>query len=146
MYMIGMLILCLAVATVVRTGESDVSTRFFGAWSLTSYELRLASGTVSKPFGDHPIGRIIYMKNGQMSAQLMPPALALFASADPLQATADEADHAWRNYIGYWGTFTVDSRAGIVIHHIEGGGWFPNWIGQKQIRSFRFSGDELIHH
>ncbi|MFL6443658.1 MAG: lipocalin-like domain-containing protein [Candidatus Sulfotelmatobacter sp.] len=48
--------------------------------------------------------------------------------------------------MGYWGTFTVDSRAGIVIHHIEGGGWFPNWIGQKQIRSFRFSGDELIHH
>jgi hypothetical protein len=78
-----------------------------------------------------------------MSAQLMRPASALFANADPLKATRDETDRAWRNYIGYWGTFSVDARAGTVVHRIEGG-WFPNWIGQKQIRSFRFQGESLV--
>jgi hypothetical protein len=134
---------CMVIATIGRSAESDRSGRFIGSWELVSYELRLASGTVLKPFGDHPIGRILYHKNGQMSAQLMRPAPAPFASTDPLQARPDEADRAWRDYIGYWGTFTVDPKAWVVVHHIEGG-WFPNWIGQKQIRSFRFSGDQLI--
>jgi len=123
--------------------ESDYLARFIGAWSLTSYELRLVAGTVSKPFGDHPIGRILYLKNGQMSAQLMSPEPVLFENADALEVSVEEADRAWRNYAGYWGTFTVDPEAEVVIHHIEGA-WFPNWIGQKQIRSFRFSGDQLI--
>jgi hypothetical protein len=78
-----------------------------------------------------------------MSAQFMRPAPAPFASTDPLEARPEEADRAWRGYIGYWGTFTVDPKARVVVHQIEGG-WFPNWIGQKQIRSFRFSGDRLI--
>jgi hypothetical protein len=125
------------------SAESDEGARFIGAWSLTSYELRLASGIVSKPFGDRPIGRILYLKSGQMSAQLMRPAPALFASADPDEAEAEEADQAWRNYVGYWGTFTVDAKAGVVTHHVEGS-WFPNWIGTKQLRSFRFEGVQLI--
>lgn len=90
-----------------------------------------------KPFGEAPIGRILYQGNGQMSAQLMPPGPASFDSSDPLKATTNEAMTAWRNYIGYWGTYTVDTKAGAVTHHIECS-WFPNWIGQKQVRSFRF--------
>ncbi len=76
-----------------------------------------------------------------MSAQLMRTRPNAFASADPLDANPEEADRAWRGYIGYWGT--VDVTAGVVVHLIEGG-WFPNWIGQKQVRSFRFAGDQLI--
>lgn len=136
------MVFCMVIATIGRSAESDSSSRFIGSWELVSYELRLASGTMLKPFGDHPIGRILYQKNGQMSAQLMRPAPTPFASTDPLQARPDEADRAWRDYIGYWGTFTVDPKARVVVHHIEGC-WFPNWIGQKQIRSFRFSGDQL---
>jgi hypothetical protein len=78
-----------------------------------------------------------------MSAQLMRSAPAAFENARPLEASAEEANAAWRNYYGYWGTFTIDPKARIIVHHIEGS-WFPNWIGQKQIRSFRFSGNKLI--
>ncbi len=73
----------------------------------------------------------------------MNPVPPLFASTDPLKATPEESDRAWRNYIGYWGKFSVDAKAGVVTHHIEGG-WFPNWIGQKQVRSFRFVRGQLI--
>jgi hypothetical protein len=62
--------------------------------------------------------------------------------ADPDEATAEEAVRTWRNYAGYWGTFAVDAEAGVVIHAVEGA-WFPNWIGQKQVRQYRFSGDTL---
>ncbi len=78
-----------------------------------------------------------------MSAQLMDANTAAFGNVDPLKASKEEADRAWRNYIGYWGTFSVDMKKAIVIHHIEGC-WFPSWIGTNQIRSFHFKGNDLI--
>ena len=139
------LFLCfwLAFVHIGEAAADAVRARFIGTWSLTSYELRLASGVVEKPFGDHPVGRILYQKNGAMSAQLMRPAPSPFANPDPLQARPEESTLAWRNYIGYWGTFRVDAKARLVVHDIEGG-WFPNWVGQKQVRSFRFDRDRLI--
>lgn len=140
---ISLAALCLSIAMIANSRESDGAAQFAGAWKLISYDLRFPSGTVSKPFGEQPSGRILYQTNGQMSAQLMKPELGSFASADPLKATKDEAEGAWRNYIGYWGTYRVDAKAKVVVHRIEGG-WLPNWVGQEQIRSFRFSGNQLI--
>jgi hypothetical protein len=123
-------------------GKPEDSAPFLGAWTLLSYELMLASGVVEKPLGDHPLGRILYLDNGQMSAQVAASGLDPLANADPREATPEEAGHAWRNYVGYWGTFTVDAEAGVVIHAVDGA-WFPNWIGQNQVRQFRFSGNTL---
>lgn len=115
---------------------------FVGSWRLLSYELRLPSGVVAKPLGDCPLGRILYLENGQMSAQVVGSMLNHLANAEPEQATPEEADRAWRNYLGYWGTYTVDAAAGVVVHTVEGA-WFPNWVGRKQIRRYRFNGDQL---
>ena len=138
--------LALALLTpgqVKQTQTPQDRNLIVGAWSLSSYELRLKpSGTITTPFGPHPVGRILYEANGQMSAQLMRPETSTFASGDPLHATDEEAALAWKNYIGYWGTYTIDARAGIITHHIEGG-WFTNWIGQNQTRAYQLSGDNL---
>jgi len=122
--------------------HSSDSAPFVGSWTLLSYELRLPSGVIEKPLGDRPLGRILYLENGQMSAQVMASGIEPFADADSREATPEEAVHTWRNYVGYWGTFTVDAAAGVVIHAVEGA-WFPNWIGQKQTRQYHFSGDTL---
>lgn len=131
------------MAAIAHGTDSSPTAQFIGSWELISYQLSLPSGAVLEPFSDHPVGRILYQKNGEMSAQLMRPASSPFTSPDPLQATPEESDRAWRNYIGYWGKFRVDSEARTVVHYIEGG-WFPNWIGQEQIRSFRFDRDRLV--
>jgi len=122
-------------------GKPEDSAPFIGAWTLISYELLLASGVVEKPMGDHPLGRILYLDNGQMSAQVAS-GLDPLANADPREATPEEADRAWRSYVGYWGTFTVDAEAGVVIHAVDVA-WFPNWIGQRQVRQYSFSGNTL---
>jgi hypothetical protein len=116
--------------------------RFIGAWTLLSYELRRPSGMVEKPMGDHPLGRILYLPNGQMSAHVMAAGLEPFVSRDSDDATPEEAAHAWRNYVGYWGTYAVDAAAGVVTHNVEGA-WFPNWTGGKQFRHYRFTGNQL---
>lgn len=122
--------------------KTEASTPFIGAWTLVSYELLRASGVVEKPMGDHPIGRILYLDNGQMSAQVAASGLGAMVNADPEEATSEEAGRAWHNYVGYWGTFTVDAEAGVVVHAVEGA-WFPNWAGQEQVRHYHFSGDTL---
>jgi hypothetical protein len=133
----------LAPGHVKQTQTTRDRRLIVGAWSLSSYELRLKpSETITRPFGPHPVGRILYEANGQMSAQLMRPGMTAFASDDPLRATDEEAASAWRNYIGYWGTYTIDARAGIITHHIEGA-WSTNWVGENQTRAFQLSGDIL---
>jgi hypothetical protein len=133
----------LALGQVKQTQTAQDRNLIVGAWSLSSYELRLKpSGTISTPFGPHPVGRILYEANGQMSAQLMRPETTAFASDDPLRATDEEAALAWRNDISYWGTYSIDARAGIITHHIEGA-WLTNWVGQNQTRAFQLSGDSL---
>jgi len=96
----------------------------------------------AKRGSDGNVGRILYLDNGQMSAQVAASGLDPLANADPSEATPEEAAHAWRNYVGYWGTFTVDADAGVVIHAVEGA-WFPHWIGHNQVRQYRFSGNTL---
>ena len=133
----------LAPGQVKQTQTTQDRDLLVGSWSLSSYELILKpSGTITTPFGPHPVGRILYEANGQMSAQLMRSEMLAFASDDPLRATDEEAALAWRNYIGYWGTYTVDANAGIITHHIEGA-WLTNWAGQSQKRMFHLSGDSL---
>lgn len=122
--------------------NTEDSAPFIGSWTLLSYDLRLPSGVVERPMGDHPRGRILYLVNGQMSAQLMGSGIEPMANADSDKATADEAARAWRNYVGYWGTYTVDAAAGVVTHNVEGA-WFPNWVGLEQVRHYAFSGNQL---
>src|SRR4051794_35111188 len=102
-------LLCFAMLASAQGADAPATKRLLGSWKLISYELRLASGTVLKPFGEAPIGRILSQANGQMSAQLMTPAATSFESSDPLKARTNEAVTAWRNYIGYWGTYSVDT-------------------------------------
>ena len=84
-------------------GNPADATLFIGSWTLLSYELRLPSGAVEKPMGERPRGRILYLKNGQMSAQVTGAGLDSLVNEDPRDATPEESGRAWRNYVGYLG-------------------------------------------
>jgi hypothetical protein len=118
--------------------------RFLGSWDLVSYEHALHSGEVWRPFGESPAGVILYQADGRMSVHVSTSRQARFASEDFLQARIEEAVEAWRTYFGYWGSFEVDAKKGVVVHRVEGSS-FANWIGTEQVRHFRFDGaDRLI--
>lgn len=116
---------------------------FLGSWGLVSFELFLPSGEVLKPYGDSPIGSILYQSGGRMSAQLCSDNPKRFVSDDDSQATVDELAEAWRAYFGYWGTYEIDAGKGVIMHRVEGCS-FPNWIGTKQARHFRFDGPNRL--
>lgn len=116
---------------------------FVGSWSLVSFEHFLPSGKVVKPYGDSPIGSILYQPNGHMSAQLCSSNPKRFSADDDSQANADEIVEAWQTYFGYWGTFGIRAEKGEIVHLVEGCS-FPNWIGTKQLRYFSFDGPNRL--
>jgi hypothetical protein len=81
-FMLAWLPLALLAPGPVKEAESTQDRNLIvGAWSLSSYELRLKpSGAITTPFGPHPVGQILYEGNGQMSAQLMRTGITAFAS------------------------------------------------------------------
>ena len=65
------------------TRDGGAAARFVGAWRLLSCETRDTTGRVEYPFGERPVGQLLYDGAGNMSAQLMKANRARFASRDP---------------------------------------------------------------
>ncbi len=124
---------------------------FIGVWKLVSYTWTdKASGKTEEPFGPHPVGRITYDAAGRMSAQLMRPDRKSVGGSSNLggvsairAASAEDLREMASGFVAYFGTFTVDEKAKIVTHHVEGA-LVPTWVGSRQRRSYEFSGDKLI--
>ena len=113
-----------------QTSGSSLMDPFLGAWELVDWRTTDASGTVRFPYGENAQGQVTYSADGRMSAHLMRP------PEDPADAPPQ--------YLGYWGTFSVDASSQTVTHHVIGSDQ-RNWIGSNQVRGFEFvTADRLI--
>ena len=120
------------------------SGKLVGTWKLVSVEERDADGRIvtSLDYGPEPIGMIMYDAGGHMSVHAMRRGRPRLASDDVHLATPEQAKAAFVGYGAYFGTYEVDERAGLVIHHVEGA-LLPNWEGSNQRRRFTLAGDKL---
>ena len=98
-----------------------------GAWELVDVTEHDADGEVRRPFGERPLGLILYTPDGYMSAQLM----AREAGAEGCEAC-----------FAYSGSFSVNEDAGTVTHHLVVS-LRPDWMGTDQLRVASVRGDEL---
>jgi hypothetical protein len=119
-----------------------VKDQFVGTWKLVATEYRDEAGNRIYPYGEGSSGRIIYDARGYLSVHVVRAGQPRFASDALFGSTPQEAKEAFDGYIGYFGSYTVDERAGTVTHHIEGSA-NPNWVGGDQVRFYQFSGNRL---
>jgi hypothetical protein len=117
-----------------------MSEKFIGTWKLVSFEMRSADG-VTYPFGNDPVGYLMYNDEGYMSAALMASKRRRFSSMDTMKATTEEIEAAADTYVAYCGKYAVSEDK--VTHLVEVS-FFPNWVGEKQERFYKFEGDKLI--
>ena len=137
-------LLLLAALIQAQSSSGKVRDRFIGVWKLLSCEQRANSGEVSYPYGEHPVGRIIYDRAGRMSATLMRPGRAASSSREALrQLGREDLLEVIRGFTAYYGTFDVDESSHTVIHHVEAA-LYPGWVGTDLKRSYEFSGNQLI--
>ncbi len=118
-----------------------VSTeRFTGTWRLLACEGQWSDGRVTHPYGDEPGGLLVYDGRGSFSGQIMARERPAFATGNLLKGSDAELRTAFEGYVAYYGSYSVDETEGLMIHQVEGS-FFPNWIGERQIRKFEFTGD-----
>ena len=116
--------------------NGEVARRFFGAWR---YIGSMADGKPRPDRGESPRGLIHYDPSGHMSVQVAPDRKRNKAGSEP---TPEEAKAALAGYIAYFGTYTVDERAGTVTHHRLGS--VQPGDPPEVVRGYEFAGDRLI--
>ena len=91
--------------------QGDIAKRFFGAWRYVGTSI---DGKPRPGRGAEPKGIIYYDPSGAMAAQIAPDRRVPMAGPQP---TADEAKASLADYVAYFGTYTIDERAGTITHH-----------------------------
>jgi hypothetical protein len=99
-------------------------TTIVGTWRLVELSDWDSTGRLTQFYGALPRGLLIYTATGQVSVHL----------------AGGEGSNA--PYAGYFGTYTIDARRGVVTHRVEGGS-FGTEDGSSPDRPFRISGDTL---
>jgi len=124
---------------------NTAGSRLIGTWKLVKIEERDAQGNLVTPldYGDQPLGILIYDATGHMSAQAMRRGRPRLPSDDVHLASPAQAKAAFVGYNAYFGTYTVDEKAGVVVHHVQGA-MIPNWEGGDQRRRFTLTCDRLV--
>lgn len=117
--------------------------KFTGAWRLVSFEERQPNGEITHPYGEHPVGLLVYDASGMMSVQVMRRDRAALSSGDLRQVAAEEIKSAVEGFTAFFGPYAVDEENGAITHHAEGH-ILPNSVGKKLVRSFEFEGERLI--
>lgn len=84
-----------------------------GTWRLVSIE----GGANQTNRGPKPTGLIMYDAQGNMAVQIMPDRPRPKWTGTP---TSEQTLEAARGYTAYFGTYTIDEKAGTVTHHRQG--------------------------
>ena len=131
-------LLCRASAQPDRA--SSVPPELIGTWRLVSYVgEEVASGLRSDVMGAHPTGYINYGRDGRMMVIIV--GSDRKRPAGPL-ATPEEAAALMRSMLAYAGTYTVDTAARTVTHHVEVS-WDQARTGESLLRTYRLEGARL---
>jgi hypothetical protein len=134
------LVLVIAVVVAIPVNADDLFHSLQGTWRLVSAKSIAADGTTADLYGTPPLGQLVYDSTGHMSVHLLKPNLPKCGSIDRRKCPDSQARQAFDNYLGYWGTYTVEGQ--VVVNQIEGAS-VPDWVGTSQKRTIQISGKRL---
>lgn len=134
---------CIVGLMLASTVAGQSQPPLVGAWRLVSYEARSSNGKVQYPLGERVSGQLIYDGGGNMSVHLMRDGRPAFEAKDPARGTDAEVRTAFEGYVSYFGTYIVDTAKRTVTHHVQGA-LYPNWLGNDQLRYYKFEGARLV--
>ncbi|MGV9349960.1 lipocalin-like domain-containing protein [Streptomyces spiralis] len=121
---------------------AELHAALVGTWRLVSYEAKsVDDGALVRPFGERPLGLILYSADGYMSAQITRPDRPSFREERLEDGRPEELAEAARNYPAYAGPFHVRD-SDTVVHEVALS-LFPNWMGTAQMRVAKLDGKVL---
>ena len=108
-----------------------------GTWRLLHWEAEAVDGEVRRPFGDAPLGYLVYTADGRMITTISRADRAP-VGGDLLAGPEAGRLEAFASFIAYSGTFEV---AGDTVAHRVEMSLFPDWVGSVQRRTLELSTD-----
>lgn len=138
--LLGLAIMPLGPPAAQTPAPAADAQQILGTWKLVSYSGEdVATGTRTDVMGAHPSGYIEYGRDGRM--------LVIIVGTDRRKpagqvATPAEAQALLTSLLAYAGTYTIDTQAHTVTHHIEVS-WDETRTGESHVRSYRFADDRL---
>jgi hypothetical protein len=118
----------------------SIQQSMLGTWKLVSYvREELPSDVRSDVMGAHPSGYINYGSDGRMIVMIVGTDRKKPAGA---VATPDEAAALIKSMLAYAGTYTIDSVAKTITHHINIS-WDQSRTGTDVVRSYELEGNHL---
>lgn len=136
---------CFAQAGFAQTiiaQRNAAASQFVGMWRLVALNGERPSTGAANAATDRPTGAIIYDSTGHMAVQIQYKQNRPRFVQGPNAGTAEEKSASFDAYTAYWGTYTVDAKAGTVTHHIEGA-LNPNNVGKDNLRYYEIQGNRL---
>ncbi len=125
--------------------QPGVRGSLIGVWTLQSCVRTFADGHKEYPFGEKPVGRIEYDKEGRMFALLMRPGRrsTLARGLELNAASVEEVRDAVTGFVAYFGNYEVDDASQTVTHHVEAS-LVPSLVGASLKRRFRWEQARLV--
>jgi hypothetical protein len=107
--------LSVALSSPAFSQQKSAKEELVGAWTLVSVSSEMDDGTKGEPFGPSPKGIIIFANDGHFSLFQSRAEIAKIAANDRAKATPEEAQGIVASSIAYYGTYSIDENAKVMI-------------------------------
>jgi hypothetical protein len=136
--------LALACFACAHTGTIASPGDLVGTWRLVEYWNRdSVDQSKQYPYGEQPLGFIVYDRAGNVLVELARNPQPHRLSKEELdRLTVEELHSMLREFVAYFGTYTVDTQKGLVIHHVTAD-LRREYTDTDQARPFQVVGDTL---
>lgn len=114
--------------------------RFIGTWELVSLEARDKEGNKSYPYGKDISGILVY-NDSYMITIISGNDRPKFTANDLMLGTNEEKLAITNKFVSYTGTYEIVDKKTIAHNVLIS--FFPNWVGDRQIRYYTFDGNIL---
>lgn len=91
--------------------------QILGAWVLVDWRIEYqGKPQPTRPFGEQPIGLLLYDRSGWMSATMSSRKRTPFSAASAVSATAESKASALNEYLAYTGRWYLESS--VLVHTV----------------------------
>jgi hypothetical protein len=125
----------------LTTDSASERNPLLGSWHMVHWEIAYSDDRApTLPFGERPVGLIVYSTDGHMSACIARRERPNLAGASARAAPESERVAAFDSYFHYAGRYQVRGVPGgqHVVHEVTHS-LYPNFVGTTQVRDMQFS-------
>ncbi|WP_363252795.1 lipocalin-like domain-containing protein [Bradyrhizobium sp.] len=121
-------------AILMQLSFGEENSRIVGTWRLVSYVAEVqATGEKLPVMGDKPNGYVTFLPGGRVFFMLTG------EGRKPAKTDRERAE-LLDTLVAYTGTYSVGGDTWTTSVDVA---WNPEWVGTKQVRSFKLEGDRL---